>query len=332
VASLLPPPAVRAEDILAPYERVCEIGSRPIPQFAVRHIHPPHPPKLLVAECFPGATSPNDPAAVAFVAEARRISTLASPNVARVRDLIVRGDHLVVCWDFIEGAKLVDLWLSDRLPLGVSLRFILDALSGAAAIHALRATNQTPMLLSHGELSPSTIVVGVDGVARVLHAVARRAPGARHEEASIGYLAPEVLSAGPYDARADVFSAGALLWEVLAETRLFPRESAPEARARPIPVAVVRESVSWAKGLVAVAAKALAQSPDERWPTVAAMAAEIRKVAGLRLASATAAASFAKDAIGATVKARRDRLETAPAPPAVPVVHVPAPLPVPAPA
>src|SRR5262249_12546494 len=63
------------------------------------------------------------------------------------------------------------------------------------------------------------------------------------------------------------------------------------------------------KGLVAVAAKALAASPDDRWPTASAMAAEIRKAAGLKLAPASTAAAFAKSTMGEPVRARRTRLE-----------------------
>ena len=77
----------------------------------------------------------------------------------------------------------------------MSLRIVIDTLTGAGAIHALRDAKQQPMDMAHGELSTATVVLGVDGTARVLHAIARRLPGARPEKASIGYLAPEVHAA-----------------------------------------------------------------------------------------------------------------------------------------
>lgn len=58
-----------------------------------------------------------------------------------------------------------------------------------------------------------------------------------------------------------------------------------------------------------VAAKALAAAPDNRWPTAAALAAEIRKAAGLKLAPASTAAAFARSGIGERVKARRESLD-----------------------
>ncbi len=307
-------PAHRLETLLAPYELRQRIGSRPSPLYVVRHAAPGAKPKLLVAERFAGVANPTDEQWAMFMAEARRMSTLASSNVARVRELAVRGDDLVVFWDFIDGEKLIETWLSAGMPLEVSLRILLDVLSGLGAIHGLRDAKQEPMDLAHGELSTATIVVGLDGAARVLHAIARRMPGARAEAASLGYLAPEVHAGEAYGACADVFSAGVLLWEALSGTRLFP-EGDPVAilaclRDGGVPPPAVPSEVSWARQLIAVAAKALAPSPEDRWPSVASMAAEIRKVVGLKLASAAAAAAFAKTVMGERVRARRQTLES----------------------
>jgi protein kinase-like protein len=310
-----PAPWFGASDPFAPYEYVRPIGSRPNQLHLVRRAAPREKPKLIVAERFIGAAAASVGQAAAFVSEARRISTLASPNVARVRELAVRGDDLVVFWEFIDGEKLADVWLSSGLSLELSLRLILDVLAGVGAIHSVRDAKQQPMHLAHGELSGATVVVGIDGIARVLHAIARRLPGAQTEQASLGYLAPEVHAGAPFDARADVFGAGVLLWESLSGTRLFPESDSVAILARLQSVGLVPAQVPsgapWAKGLVGVAAKALAISPEDRWPSPAEMAAEIRKVAGLRLAPAVAASSFAQAAMGERVRARRLRLESA---------------------
>lgn len=266
-----------------------------------------------MAERFAGVAKLGDTQWSAFIGEARRISTLASSNVARVRELAVRGDDLVAFWDFIDGEKLSETWLS-RMPLEVSLRIVLDVLSGVSAIHGIRDTKQQSMEIAHGEVSAATIVVGLDGVGRLLHAIARRLPRARAEAASLGYLAPEVHAGEPYDARADVFSAGVLLWEAVSAKRLFFEGDAAAIAARVrrhgVPLASVPAGAGWAAPLVAVAARALAPLPCDRWPTAAAMAAEIRKAVGLKLASAAAAASFARAAMGERTKVRRQELES----------------------
>ncbi len=77
-----------------------------------------------------------------------------------------------------------------------------------------------------------------------------------------------------------------------------------------------------------VAAKALAAAPDDRWPTAAALAAEIRKAAGLKLAPASTAAAFARSGIGERVKARRESLDGSSAPsPSMPARPAPSPEP-----
>ncbi len=303
------------DGFFAPYEVVRELGSRANPVFILWQSAPSSgKPLAAVGERFEGAGKANDPRAAELLHEARRVSTLANPNLARVREVAVRGDDLAVFSEFLEGEKLLELWPPPALSLEIALRVVLDALSGLSALHNLRDAKQQPMNLAHGELSPATIVFGVDGVSRVLHAVARRAPGVRADAASLGYLAPEVHAGEPYDARADVFSAGVLLWEALSARRLFTETESPTAlaarvRGSPLPPATVPEKAAWAKGLIDVAAKALGASPGGRWPTTAAMAAEIRKLVGLKLAPASSVSAFAKGAIADRVKSRREGLE-----------------------
>jgi serine/threonine-protein kinase len=270
-------------------------------------------PLLFVAEVFVGEARAHDEQAAELVRDARRIATLASANLARVKEVVTRGDDLVVYGELLDGEKLQELWRPDGVPLEIALRAIVDALTGLGALHNLRDAKQQPMKLVHGELSPATILLGLDGVARVLHSVARHAPGTQPDPRSVGYMAPEVLGGDSFDQRADVFSAGVLLWEALSGKRLVdehdPAAAVARFRSEPIPPATVPDKSPWAKGLVDVAARALAISPDGRWATAAMLAAEIRKSAGLKLAPASTASAFAKSALGERVKARRARLE-----------------------
>jgi len=266
-----------------------------------------------------------DTASAEWVRDLRRIATLTSPNLSRIREVNVRGSDVVVIGEFIDGEKLAELWGSDEMPLDVALRVLVDVLSGVGALHNLRDAKQQPMRIAHGELSPFTVLFGLDGVARVLHSATRRVPHAAVDKGSIGHVAPEVHAGQAYDARADVFGVGVLLWEALSGKSLFAETDAATVVARvrsgDYAPASVPEKAPWAKPLVEVAAKALAASPDARWPTAAAMATEIRKAAGLKLAPASAAGAFAKSTLGDRVRVRRARLETCePAPRSVSVV------------
>ena len=239
------------EDRFAPYKVIGELGARPLPVYIARHATPGSAGvPVVVAERFVGA---GDDSGADFRREARRISTLANQHIVRVREVVVRGQDVVVFGDFIEGEKLGSLWRledgglggtsgarskpGERLPLEITLRLLLDVLTGVSALHALRDARQQPMKLMHGEISPATILVGLDGVGRILHAVARRAPGVQAEAASLDYLAPEIHANASRDGRADVFSIGVLLWEALAGAPLSARQEGPAGlHVRPEPI------------------------------------------------------------------------------------------------
>jgi hypothetical protein len=111
-----------------------------------------------------------------------------------------------------------------------------------------------------------------------------------------------------------VFSVGVLLWEALEGKPLSPLGTEPagiRVRAGALPAPNAPGHSPWAKALVPVAMRALESNPEDRWSTGAAMAGEIRKAAGLKLAAASAASAFAKGAFGEHTKERRARWESA---------------------
>src|ERR1019366_7988151 len=154
------------DDPFAPYEVIGELGSRPLPVYVARQTTlATSGGQLVVAERFAGAAKAGNAAGADLRREARRLTTLANPHLARVREIASRGDDLVVFGDFIDGEKLSQFWPSvggtaalrfGALSLDVALRILLDVLTGAGALHGLRDTRQQPMKLTHGEISPPT--------------------------------------------------------------------------------------------------------------------------------------------------------------------------------
>jgi hypothetical protein len=112
----------------------------------------------------------------------------------------------------------------ERLRLEVRVRLIMDLTLSLAWLH------ENPRLMaaySHLTVTPTTVVIGLDGVARV---DVRAAKKRRNElgESDTDYLAPELsVPDGTGDHRADIFSLGVLAWEALAGRRLFQESSAP---------------------------------------------------------------------------------------------------------
>src|SRR5262249_17496230 len=145
----------------------------------------------------------------AFVRDARYLATLEHTNVARVRNVAMRDEDVLVISDFVDGVRWSDLTKSDHPSLEVSLRVLTDVLSGLSAIHNLRDEKRQPLGLVHGGLSPEFIIVGLDGVARVVGAHRFDAAGGGGEAVASSYLAPEVLlEDDSADPRADIYGVG----------------------------------------------------------------------------------------------------------------------------
>jgi serine/threonine protein kinase len=305
--------------LLEPYEILRPIGSPAGSTFLARYAPKGGKAQLVILERHAGIATSADPAAVQFVREAKRITTLIHSNLPRVREVLTRGDDMIVVGTFVEGEKLSELWhVGDagrtKLTLEAILRVLIDVLGGLGALHSLSDNKQPPLRIIHGEVSPLRILVGLDGASRLLGAVARRAPGTPVDPASARYVAPEILAGGAADARADVYSVGVLLWEALSGKPLMsdidPVAAAIIERVQAkLPPASVPDKSPWAKPLADVIARALQAKPEDRFPTATALAGEIRSVAGAKLAPMSATSEQVRSAAGERIKARRVALE-----------------------
>jgi hypothetical protein len=114
-------------------------------------------------------------------------------------------------------AALYDIGILERLRLEVRIRLFADLTQSLAWLHA------NPRLMAahpHLVVAPSTVVIGLDGVARVDVRAAKKQESDRNPSEA-DYRAPEVASGDPAaDLRADIFSLGVLGWEALAGRRL----------------------------------------------------------------------------------------------------------------
>lgn len=173
--------------------------------------------------------------------------------------------------------------------LARALRMLLDVLAGLTALHETQTKGGLGFV--HGEVVPALLRVDLQGVARLSplapwHWATSDAPLSPH---SVGYLAPERLLGDAIDPRADVFSAGVLLWEALAGRRLFEHDSVEQIITRlmggKMLLPELPPELAWAIPLKAVAVRALAVDPAQRFGDCRQLATAIALCARGRVAS-----------------------------------------------
>ncbi|MBM4362607.1 MAG: serine/threonine protein kinase, partial [Deltaproteobacteria bacterium] len=226
--------------------------------------------------------------------EARLAAGIHHPNVVPILEVGAseRGYYLVM--EYIEGDTLARLLArsassGERLPAPIGVRVIVDMLCGLHAAHELRDEQGEPTGLVHRDVSPQNILVGVDGNTRITDfGVARAASRlsatrAGQLKGKIAYMAPEQAVGDPnVDRRADVFSSGIVLWEVLAGRRLFKAENEAATLSRvmsePIPdICAVNPEIDRTVGDVVM--RSLSRDIDERYQTCQELADDLERAA-----------------------------------------------------
>ena len=225
-----------------------------------------------------------------FDRERRMLAGLEHPGIARLIDGGVTGDgRLWMAMEYVEGEP-IDGWCRARAtPLRDRLRLFAEVCDAVAYAHAA--------LVVHCDLKPSNILVDASGRVRLLDfGVARLVddPEVAAAAATPDYAAPEQLVHAPPTVAVDVYALGAVLFELLTGhspwqtggsapsliKRLLRDEPplASEAAAAGAPVPAAR----LAGDLDAICAKALRNDPKARYGTVAALAADVRRVLDYR--------------------------------------------------
>src|SRR5262249_10537451 len=146
--------------------------------------------------------------------------------------VVFDGRELFIVMEFVLGETLSRVLRGARaagirLPTPIVAAIVSDALEGLHAAHEATNEGGEPLGLVHRDVSPQNILVGRDGIARVLDFGVAKAAGRRQEtenseiKGKFAYMAPEQLMRGPLDRRCDVFAMSIVLWEALTNERLF---------------------------------------------------------------------------------------------------------------
>ena len=247
-----------------------------------------------------------------FLDEARLAARVRHPNVVGTIDILEDEIGLFLVMEYIEGPSLTSLIRAAQrraapITLGALLRIFLDALAGLHAAHELTDGQGELLNLVHRDVSPQNILVGSDGIARitdfgVARARSRITATKGHEvKGKMSYLAPEQVRSEPIDRRADIYSAGVMLWGLLTGRRMIRADndgaiiaqilSTTRPSARDVNPAVP-------PALDDVCTAAIALDPEARPATAALFAEAIEAAAardGVAIAPSRAVAALVKD-------------------------------------
>jgi eukaryotic-like serine/threonine-protein kinase len=258
-----------------------------------------------------------DPDFVAMLLdEARLASTIRHPNVVQTLDVVAVEDELLVVMDYVEGDSLAHLVKlveasGSRVPVGIAAAILSQALHGLHAAHEARDKNGLALGIVHRDVSPQNILVGIDGVGRVLDfGIAKAVSRATSTEdgqlkGKTAYMAPEQLQLGSVDRRTDVFAAAVVLWEVITGRRLFLGHTPAETMSR-VQSAPIDSPLRWAPELppelAAITLRGLERDPNARFATAEEMALAIEDAIALPRAKEIGA--FVTRVASATIEAR----------------------------
>lgn len=199
-------------------------------------------------------------------------------NVMRPHEIIQRGDLLAYTMDYMDGGDLTEWMRQNPHP---EIQDVLEIL--AQVCEGVQAIHDAGMI--HRDLKPENILLGKDGSIRITDfALARTTTLARSTQrgkvvGTIDYLSPQYLEHGTVSPQCDVYSLGALAFELLARRAPIVAEGVYESIMLKISTdAPLLSTINSAIPLrvAQVVAKALARSTEVRFATPRQMAEAIR--------------------------------------------------------
>ncbi len=177
-----------------------------------------------------------------FAAEASAYARLSHPAVVKLYDFFAADGQLVMVLEFVDGLPLHKLRAmlaiaGERVDDAGALFLGLRIFSALAAAHGARdpATGEFAPI-AHADVNPSNILVPWDGHVKLGDFGIARAAGIESDPRSgfikgtYGYIAPEQVAGKTPTVRADVYSAGLILWELLARRKAVQRGTLSDAQ------------------------------------------------------------------------------------------------------
>ena len=222
--------------------------------------------------------------------EARIVAALNHPNIVTLHSIEEAEGRRFLTLELVEGRPLADLIPSGGLSLAEFTRI------SRAVVEALSAAHRRG--ITHRDIKPRNIMVGKDAVKVLDFGLAQspKAPPKAPEKSdlptrtqtgddravgTLAYMSPECIEGLPVDARSDLFSLGAVLYEMATGRRPFEGASAAaliSSILRDAPIPPTRLNESYPSRLDRIVARCLEKDPKYRWPTAQSVQWELEQL------------------------------------------------------
>ncbi len=262
-----------------------------------------------------------------FIDEVRLVRSIRHPNVVDVHDV---GESDGVMWmsmEWVEGeslhALIAEAGKRRAIPADMAMRIIADVASGLHAAHELRDVDGAPRGVVHRDVSPHNILIGANGMVKLVDFGVAKALGRVSEatragqlKGKFGYMSPEQALGKAVDRRSDVFSLGIVLFELTTSRRLFRGESDVETLKLVVSGQVPRPSgidPSYPPELERIVLRALDRDPRARYQTAAEFEQELSALLSAQrvVVPQSGIAGLVRRVVGDRIEQRRRAIRTA---------------------
>jgi hypothetical protein len=166
-----------------------------------------------------------------FIDEGRIAKALDHPNIVRIHDVGEERGAYYIAMEFIAGRDLLaiarrGIEAGRFIPPHLAAAILAQVCGGLVYAHEKRDAEGRALRIVHCDISPGNVVVSFGGTAKIVDfGIARAAIQLRQEDHTVAgkfnYMAPEQIRGETLDGRADLFSLGVILYELIVGRRLF---------------------------------------------------------------------------------------------------------------
>lgn len=228
--------------------------------------------------------SSNEDFVAMFKEEANVAINLNHSNVVSIFDFGVERNQFYLVMDYVEGRNLrqiINELKKNNKSFSIDQALFMVKETAAGLDHAHRCTDSKsgrPLNITHRDMSPQNIMVSFEGEVKVIDFGIAKAETEQEEtkagtlKGKFGYMSPEQAEGLPIDPRTDVFALGIVLWELLANDRLFTgsNEAAILRKVRDCQIPSIRKvNPTVPPELERIVMKALAKDRNVRYQTAA---------------------------------------------------------------